>query len=126
MTHALTPVAVAVQRLAAALSTIPDLRVVTSVAASVSPPAAVIGPPKLAWRVYNAGSQPITGQWNVHLVMPMNQYAMDTLLSLIAAVASAIETYTPGVVASSGPSTYPSPSGALPSYVLTVQMEPGG
>jgi hypothetical protein len=55
----------------------------------------------------------------------MNQYAIDTLLSLVSSVAQAIEQFTPGVVLGSGPGVYPSPSGPLPAYTILVQMEVG-
>jgi hypothetical protein len=120
----LSPVAAASQRLADAVSIVPDLRVVTSVAQSVSPPAVVIGPPRLSWFGYGIpGGQPTSGQWNVYLVVSLNAYAIDVLLELVASIASAIERYTKGVVVGSGPGVYPSPNGALPAYVITVQCE---
>jgi hypothetical protein len=118
------PVATATQRLAWAASTVPGLRVSTSVSAPITPPAVVVGPPKLVWRGYgSSGNEPTTGQWNVYLVVTMNQYASDALLALVGPVSAAIERFTPGVVISSAPGTYPSPTGALPAHVITVQLE---
>jgi hypothetical protein len=78
----------------------------------------------LAWRDYNlAGAQPTSAQWNVYLVVSLNQYAIDELLSLVASVADAIERYTPGIVVGSVPGTYPSTNGPLPAYTITVQAE---
>lgn len=118
-------VAGAQQRLQAALETVAGIRV-PDVGVSVSPPAAIIGPPRLTWGGYGSvGTGVLTVQWNVYLVMPVNQYAVANLLALVETVTCAIEKYTPGVVLSSGPGSYTSPGGALPAYVITVQMEPG-
>lgn len=127
MTAPLTPVAAASKRIADAVSSVPDLRVVTTVATPITPPAAVIGPPRLNWMgeaSFGAG-QPTTGQWNVYLVVAMNQYSIDVLLSQVAAVTTAIERLTPGVVLGAGPGIFPSPSGPLPAYTIMVQMEVG-
>lgn len=126
MTAGLSPIARASQRLADAIKTVPmGLRVVTTVAAPITPPAVVVGPPRLNWRDYSFHGQPTTAQWNVYLVVSMNQYAIDTLLSLVSAVAQSVEQFTPGVVLGSGPGVYPSPSGPLPAYTILVQMEVG-
>lgn len=123
MTAALSPVAAASRTIAEAVSTVPGLRVVTSVAAAVTPPAVVIGPPRLVWLGYPAGQGPLSGQWNVYIVVTLNAYAIDALLALVASVASAIEEHTTGVVMGSAPGTYPSPTGPLPAYIITVQQE---
>jgi hypothetical protein len=94
----------------------------------ITAPAVVIGPPRLLWAGYNQSGftgQPTTAQWNVYYVVTMNQYAIDVLLASVAAIAEAIERYTPGVVIGAGPGLYPSPNGPLPSYTIVVQMEVG-
>lgn len=124
MTIPLTSVAIGGQCLAdAAKLSLPDLAVVTNVVAPITPPAVIIGPPRLFWRTYNAGGQPTTGQWNIYLIVALNQYAQDSLLSMVPQLCSAIEVGTPGVILSAGPGIYPSPQGGLPTYVITVQME---
>lgn len=125
MSGSLSPVAHAHQRLSEALSTVPDVRVTTSVVTSTSPPALVVGPPRLRWTDYGStfSGQPTTAQWNIYLVTPMNQYAIDVLLSHIATITSTIERLTPGVVLAAGPGYYPSPSGPLPAYIILVQAE---
>jgi hypothetical protein len=99
---------------------------VTTVAATVSPPAVVVGPPTLSWD--GVGSivtgQPTTAQWSVYLVVAQNQYAIDVLLSLVTQITAAIEQFTSAVVLGARPGIYPSPQGNLPAYVITVQMEP--
>lgn len=128
MTAALTPVARAHQRLADAIATVPDLRVLLAVAAPITPPAVVVGPPRLMWLGYNQNNfsgGPVTAQWSVYFVVGMNQYAVDAMLSTIGSITLAIERLTPGVVMGSGPGVYPSPSGPLPAYTILVQMEVG-
>lgn len=127
MTNPLSPVAYASSRLADAIRTVPGARVVTTVAASVSPPAVVVGPPRLMWSDYGSlmcSGQPTTCQWNVYLVVALNQYAIDYLLNQVASITSAIEDLTPAVVLGCGPGFYPSPDGSMPAYIITVQAEP--
>jgi len=124
VTAPLTSIQLGAQMIADAVSlALPTLPVLTNVVVSIAPPAVVIGPPRLFWRTYNAGGQPTTGQWNVYLVVSMNQYAQDTLLAMMPQLCSAIEVGTPGVILSSGPGIYPSPQGGLPCYTTTVQIE---
>jgi hypothetical protein len=124
MTIPLTPVAIGAQCIAdAAKLAFPDLVVLTNVVSPISPPAIVIGPPRLFWRTYNAGGAPTTGQWNVYLIVAFNQYAQDSLLSMVSLLGNSIEVGTPGVILSAAPGIYPSPVGGLPCYVVTVQME---
>jgi hypothetical protein len=126
MTEALSQVALGGQRLADAVALgAPELSVITNVVAPVTPPAVVIGPPRLYWRGYNQGGQPTTGAWNVYLVVALTQYAQPTLTALIGAIAGAIELHTPGVVLGAGPGIYPSPQGGLPSYIFSVQLDFG-
>lgn len=121
MTTALSPVATATARLAFAANTLPDVRVFTSVVAPVAPTAVVIGPPRMNTRGYG---RLLTVQWNVYLVVSVNQYAVDTLNSLAQTLIDAIERLSPAVVMSSGPSTYPNPAGGvLPAFVLVVAQE---
>lgn len=128
MTSALTPVARGHKRLADAIATVPNLRVILAVATPISPPAVVLGPPRLTWLGYNQNNfsgDPVTAQWSVYFVVGMNQYAVDELLSTVGSITLAIERLTPGVVMGSGPGVYPSPSGPLPAYTILVQMEVG-
>jgi hypothetical protein len=127
MTNALSPVAQASQRLAEAIMSLPgDRRVITTVASAVSPPAIVIGPPRLRWSDYGSSfsGQPTTAQWHVYLVVALNQYAIDELLADVAAITDIIERQTEAVVIGCGPGLYPSPQGPLPSYIIVVQGEP--
>lgn len=112
-------------RLQAALLTVDGLRV-PDVSQSVSPPAAVIGPPKLSWDGYGTvGGAVLSTQWNIYLILSVSQYAINNLMSMVAKVTAAIEKYTPGIVLSAAAGSYVSPTGALPAYVIVVMMEPG-
>jgi hypothetical protein len=114
----------AVDAVAFALSTIPDFRVVTSVAMPVSPPALVIGPPRITVRGYTfAGSGVTTVGMNIYTVAAMNQYAIDVLRPVVVQVMYALEFYTEGVVINTVPGVYPSPVGALPAFITTYQTE---
>lgn len=121
----MAPIAQASQRLAAAISAVPGLRVTTAIAAPVSPPAVVIGPPRLRWNDYGSffSGQPTSAQWAVYLVVSMNQYSLDRLLEDVAAIAEVIERDTTAVVIACGPGIYPNPTGSLPAYVIVVQGE---
>lgn len=102
-----------------------DLRVVTTVAAPVTPPAVVVGPPRLRWSDYGSSLSgiPTTAQWNIYLVVAQNQYSIDDLLRDVASITNIIERLTEGVVIGCGPGAYPSPVGSLPAYIIVVQME---
>jgi hypothetical protein len=107
-----------------ALASVPDFRIINSVALPVAPPALVIGPPRLSVRGYSfAGTGLTTAQFNIYIVVVMNQYAIDILRSIIASVMYALERFTPGIVLSSVPGVYPSPGGPLPAYIVTFQQE---
>jgi hypothetical protein len=124
--NSLSPVAYASKRLADVVGMVPgNDRVVTTVAAIVAPPAIVIGPPRLRWSDYGSSFSgvPTTAQWNIYLVVAQNQYAIDNLLAQVASITNMIERQTEGVVIGAGPGLYPSPSGALPAYIIVVQME---
>ncbi|MGH3546688.1 MAG: hypothetical protein ACRDQU_00880 [Pseudonocardiaceae bacterium] len=126
MTQALSQVAAGTQILANAIAmAATGLFVTSNVAAPIAPPAVVVGPPKLFWRGYNSGGDPGTGAWNVYLVVALNQYAPENLMSLVASISEAIENYTPGVVLGAGPGIYPSPQGGLPAYIISAQMDFG-
>lgn len=122
----LAPVAAGTQLIANAIANyVPSLFVVTNVASPITPPSAVVGPPKLFWTGYNQGGDPGTGTWSVYLVVAQTQYAMEGLLGMVASVSEAIENGTPGVVLGAGPGTYPSPQGPMPAYVIQAQMDFG-
>jgi hypothetical protein len=107
-----------------ALATIPGFGVVGSVAMPVTPPALVIGPPRMSVRGYTyAGAGVTTAQFNIYVVVPMNQYAIDELRQVGTTVMYALERYTPGVVMGAVPGVYPSPTGVLPAYIVTFQVE---
>jgi hypothetical protein len=98
--------------------------VMDTVAMPVSPPALVIGPPRMSVRGYTyAGSGVTTVQCNIYAVVAMNQYSIDNLRQVATLVMTALERYTPGIVLGSVPGVYPSPSGPLPAYIVTFQSE---
>lgn len=123
--NALTPVARASQRLVESLTAVPGLRVATSIVAPVSPPAVVVGPPRLRWSDYGTfgSGQPSSVQWTVYLVVAMHQYSLDALLADVARIVEVIERDTTAVVLAAGPGIYPNPTGGLPAYVIVVQAE---
>jgi hypothetical protein len=122
---ALTPIARASQTLADAISAIPGIRVYTTIAAPVAPPAVVVGPPRLRWSDYGTFSagQPTTCQWSVYLTVAMHQYSLDVLLGEVAHIVEVIERHTTAVVIAAGPGVYPTPTGGLPAYIIVVQAE---
>lgn len=107
-----------------ALGTVPGYRVINSVVMPVTPPAIIIGPPRLSVRGYvAAGAGVTTAQFNVYLVVAANQYAIENLRTVAQQVMFALERWTEGVVMSSVPGVYPSPVGSLPTFIVTYQSE---
>lgn len=119
----LAPVARACQEIANAVKTVAGLRVDTTIARTVTPPAVIVGPPRLEWGGYGRHGLPQTATWNVYLVVALGEYSIDQLLDTVADVTAAIEVHSRGVVHSAGPGSYPSPQGPLPCYVIVCQAE---
>lgn len=111
------------EQIADALRTVPDLRVAVGLGRPVTPPAAVVGFPRLDWSGYCAGA-PTRGHWVVYLISPLDEYAWSRLLELVGPVAAAVDGHTGGVVTSAAPILYPaSGQGDLPCYEIQIEME---
>lgn len=125
MTPPFSQIQVAHQRLLDALNVIPNMRLADAVVAPVTAPQIIVGAPRFRWAGYGTSfsGQPITGQWVIYYVVPLNQYAVENLLSTVASICNAIERFTPGVVTSAGPGSYPSPTGLLPAYLIHASLE---
>lgn len=109
----------ALQALAAAAGTVEAVRVFP-LGASVTPPAVVVGPPRLEWSTNCAAASNAT--FSVFVIGALDDRAIEGLLDLAPLVAAAIEEGTPAVVLSADPGTYTSAgSGELPAYELTVE-----
>lgn len=108
------------ERIAAALRTVPDLRVSLGPPAGLSPPAAVVWYPRLEWTGFCPGG-PARGQWAVYLVVNLSEYAPGQLLGLIGSVTAAIDTVDGAVVTRATPGVYPAAN--QPAYEIEIEME---
>lgn len=110
--------------LADALRTVPDLRVAVGLGRPVTPPAAVVGFPRLSWAGFCTSDGPRVGHWVVYLISPLDEFAWSRLLELVGPVAAAVDEHTGGVVTSAAPILYPaSGQGDLPCYEIQIEME---
>lgn len=104
--------------LEAAAATVAGVQV-APLGAELTPPAVVIGPPRLEWVANCPG--PTTALFSVFVIVALSDRALEQLYELAPAVADAIEANTPGVVLSADPGTYNGGTGDLPAYVLTTE-----
>lgn len=104
--------------LEAAAGTVADVEVYP-LGAPITPPAVVIGPPRMEWSTSCPG--PTAAFFTAFVVVALTDRALEQLYELAPAVAGAIEANTPGVVLRADPGTYNAGTGDLPAYALTVE-----
>jgi hypothetical protein len=103
-----------------ALRTVPNLRVSLDAGGAVSPPQAVVGPPRLVWEGYCDG--PTSGTFRVALVVANTDHAMERLWDLLPAVAEAIDSVPAAAVTRADPGSFTSGGADLPAYDLTIEV----
>lgn len=103
--------------LAAAAAGVDGVRV-RALGEAVTPPAVVVGPPRLTPLTTCPG--PSTASFPVHVVVGLDDRALERLWELVPAVWEAIEENTPAVVIAADPGTYSTGTGDLPAYQLQV------
>lgn len=91
----------------------------TTLGASLNPPAVVVGPPRFTPLGVCAG--PATATFPVTIAVALDDRALERLWELVPAVWEAIEDQTDAVVIAADPGTYSTGSGDLPAYELTVE-----
>lgn len=87
--------------------------------ADLTPPAVVVGPPRLEPLASCPG--PATAVFPVEVVVALGDRSLEQLWDLVPAVWAAIEESTDGVVTTASPGTYTA-STELPCYELTVEF----
>lgn len=103
-----------------ALRTVPSLRASLDHGGAVSPPEAVVGPPRLAWEGYCTG--PTSATFRVALVVANTDHAMERLWDLMPQVAEAIDSVPDAAVTRADPGTFSSGGSDLPAYDITVEV----
>lgn len=107
-----------------AAGTVPDIRVHPDVGPGVDPPAVVVGVPALEWEGICPG--PTSAQFPVWVVVPNDLARADgRLYELVPLVAAALDEVPDATVVRADPGTYPSSSGDLPAYQITVDVALG-
>lgn len=108
------------QALAAALRTVPKLRVYTDPGAVIDPPGVLVGPPRLTWGGYVG--DPTDALFVVTLAVPADDRALERLWDLVPQVAEAIDTVPDAVVRSAEPGMWTTGNGTdLPCYLINVE-----
>jgi hypothetical protein len=102
----------------AAAQTVEAVRVFP-LGATLTPPAVVVGPPRLEWATSCPG--PTTAFFTVFVVAALDDRALELLYELAPQVGAAIEAESAGVVLRADPGTYNAGTGDLPAYALTVE-----
>lgn len=105
--------------LVTALRTVPGLRVAQDVGEVVDPPAAILGPPLLAWNGYCDG--PTSATFTVNVVVTFDERAMERLFAFLPLVAVAVDSVPDAVVTAAAPGTYRIGNADLPCYAVTVE-----
>lgn len=109
----------AAENLEAALKTVPDLRVYRDLSATVDPPAAVVGVPRLTWEKYCDG--PSSATFLIYVFVPFDDRAVERLWELAIDAANAIDTVRQAVVTEASPGVFKSGGVDLPVYELTTE-----
>lgn len=110
----------AIDDLAAAAATVASVRV-HKLGEDVTPPAVVVGPPRLS--PLGGCPGPVSASFPVDVIVAADSGALERLWELVPAVWSAIEERTVAVVTAADPGTYLSGTTELPCYELTVECE---
>lgn len=114
-------VADATTSLAAALRTVPGLRVYTDPGATIDPPGAIVGPPRLDWR--GACSEPTQASFLVYVVTGADGRSLERLWDLTVTAAAALDTAPDAVVRNASPGSWNASGIDLPSYEILVEVE---
>lgn len=107
--------------LAVVLDQLEEVRYYADPAAQLDPPAAIVGPPVLAY-AGAAGADPVNGQFVVLLVVAQDDRSLPRLWSLLPSVVGAIESVPDAVVTKAAPGTWRTGGVDLPCYEISVEM----
>lgn len=104
--------------LIATLSTVDGLRVLVDPGQTVDPPAVVIVPPTLTYDVYGPG--PSEAKFEVPLVVPGDDRAVESLEALLPAIQQAIYDSEDAALTDAQSGHWGNPP--LPCYLLTIEV----
>lgn len=112
----------AADALAAAIATVPGVRVYTDPAAVVDPPGAVVGPPALRWEAL--ATDPTSATFVVYVAVAVDSRALSRLWDLVPQVVAAIEASrdVDATIDHADPGTWLSGGAELPCYEVTVEV----
>lgn len=116
----MSAIADAAASLRAAAATVEGVRVYIDPGASLDPPAALVGPPRLEWQAYCDG--PTSGRFLVIVAVKPDDRAMERLWELVPLVAAALETVPDVTVIRADPGVWTSGGTDLPSYEITTEV----
>lgn len=117
-------VADAATALTSALGSVKGLRAYNDPAATIQPPAAVVGPPELEWEGYT--SAVMLARFVVYLVTTTGAHVLEQLWDLVPLVVSAVEDQVPGatVLPPASPGVFNAGGTELPCYQITIEVAP--
>lgn len=113
-----------VAALEAASASVPPahrFRVVTELADSIDPPAAILLPPTLTWE--GPGPDPHTAAWTVALVVTPGDYLVGQLFELLPEVTSSLDNMVDCVMQTAEPDIFRTGGTELPGYFLRVEVD---
>ncbi|MDN5929485.1 MAG: hypothetical protein L0I24_00200 [Pseudonocardia sp.] len=116
----MSTISVVSEALAAALRTVPGVRVWTDLHSPIDPPGVVLGPPALTWSSYTA--DPTTGRFLAYVVVPADGRALTALWDLVPLVAAAVDTVQDAVVLRADPANFSGGSADLPAYMIEIEV----
>lgn len=109
----------AAEALLAALKGVQGVRAYSDPAASLSPPATVLGPPVLSWETLSI--DPLRATFIVYVVTSADDRALERLWDLVPAVASAVGDDGRFAATRAAPGAWSTGGQDLPAYLLTVE-----
>jgi len=115
-------VTTAADELEAAVGRVEGVRLYRDPAGAVaSPPAVMVGPPRLTWE--SVCSEPTEATFVVYVLAAMNERAVAQLWELVPAVAAAIDEHVRAAsVIEANPGVFNAGGRELPSYEITVEV----
>lgn len=114
----------AAEALETALEAVPKLQVYRDPGANVDPPAAVLGPPSLAWETYGDGTgvYPTSATFPVYVVTAADDRSLERLWELVPEVAAALESVADAVTPTADPGAYNTGGVQLPCYEILAEV----
>lgn len=116
----MTTVKEAAEQLAAAATTVADVRVYTDPSDMLDPPAVVVGPPGLLFE--GPTSEPTSATFPVYVVEKLAARALEKLWQLVPEVSDALDQLDDVAVVRADPGVFRSGTTDLPCYEITAEV----